>query len=318
MKTQHRHFLSLIIAVVSLSMIFGDCLGAWEEDSSGKPKKLRARPLTGNRRSIADSERIKTENDPSGNVASDTPNLPPLVQTAPAQNALPTDIKDHLTSKYNLRPDDVFSQIQQTPAGPKGYLDIKGRIVPNYVATSESLQDKARASAESLLKEEPALFGSANMDEIRRIQMFKDKEDHINIRYLRYIGDWELRGAYVNLRIAPDGSIVSAKAYLIPTPLELYHAAATKTLTEAEIRTIVEDDMQADAQSPETTPIMKEQINNFDTKLMRPRKFAIPEPPYLTWEVHTAWVYTIDALSGKILKKSPIVRTGNTIYQKLK
>jgi hypothetical protein len=50
---------------------------------------------------------------------------------------------------------------------------------------------------------------------------------------------------------------------------------------------------------------------------MRPRKFAIPEPPYLTWEVHSAWAYTIDALSGKILKKSPIVRTGNTIYQRL-
>jgi hypothetical protein len=242
--------------------------------------------------------------------------LPTFGQTILAQNVPPTDVKQYLTAKYNLPADDVFSNIRQTSGGLRGYLNIKGRIVPNnYVPASENIQDRARAVAQLFIKEESTVLGIPNMDELREILVYKSEGEHINIKYFRYIDNWEVWGAYIKLEIAPDGTIIATEAYLVPTPPELYQAVSAKTLTEAEIRKLVEDDMQADARSPETAPIMKEMISSFDTKLMRPRQFAIPEPPYAIWEVQTAWAYTIDALTGKILKKSPIVREGHTIHQ---
>jgi len=32
-------------------------------------------------------------------------------------------------------------------------------------------------------------------------------------------------------------------------------------------------------------------------------KFAVPDPPYLIWEVSDVYTYTIDAFTGEILKK---------------
>jgi hypothetical protein len=243
--------------------------------------------------------------------------LPIFGQAIPEQKGPPADIKQYLIAKYNLREEDVVSKVLQTPAGFRGYLNIKGRIVPNSVPDSKNDQERVRAVARAFLEEESALLGITNMGEIREMVVYPGEDGNFNIRYLRYINTWELQGAYVHLKIATDGSITSAQIYLMPTPPELYEAVAEKTLTDAEIRKIVEDDMKRDAESPETSAEMKEQISNFDTKRMRPRPFAIPDPPYVIWGVQTAWAYTIDASTGRILKKSPIIRKGNSIHLKL-
>ena len=230
-------------------------------------------------------------------------------QMAQAQNDPGIDVKQYLMAKYNLREDDVISIMQQTPDGLRGYLSIKGEIKSQNILITESAQDSARAVAKAFLKEESSLFGITNVDEIQEIVIYSGEGSdgtYTNINYLRYIENWELRGAYINIKIGPDEKIISAEAYLVPAPPELYQAVAGKTLAEAEIRKIIEDDMKTNAESPDTTPTVKAMIADFDPKLMSLRKFLIPKPPYVIYEVHTVWGYTINALTGEILKKVPV------------
>lgn len=230
-------------------------------------------------------------------------------QMAQAQNDPGIDVKQYLIAKHNLREDDVISILQQTPDGLKGYLSIKGEIKSQNILIAESAQNRARAVAKAFLKDESSLFGITNVDEIQEIVIYSGEGSdgtYTNINYRRYIENWELRGAYINIRVGPDEKIISVETYLVPAPPELYRAVAGKTLAEAEIRKIIEDDMKTNAESPETTPTVKAMIADFDPKLMSLRKFLIPKPPYVIYEVHTVWGYTIDALTGEILEKVPV------------
>lgn len=230
-------------------------------------------------------------------------------QMAQAQNDPGIAVKQYLIAKHNLREDDVISILEQTPDGLKGYLSIKGEIKSQNIPIAGNVEERARAVAKAFLKDESSLFGITNMDEIREMGTYSGEGSdgaYRNINYLRYIENWELRGAYINIKIGHDENIISAEAYLVPAPPELYRAVTGKTLAEAEIRKIIEDDMKANAESPETTSTVKAMIADFDPKLMRLGKFLIPKPPYVIYQAHTVWGYTIDALTGEILEKVPV------------
>lgn len=96
------------------------------------------------------------------------------------------------------------------------------------------------------------------------------------------------------------GKIVSVDASLVPVPPELVQAVNRKTLSEAEIRKIVKDDLiKSVAQLPEVQSALT-YIQD-----MKVEKLAIRIPPYVVWKAYSVWVYTINAFTGEILAKSP-------------
>ena len=215
------------------------------------------------------------------------------------------EVKEYLMEKYKLRKDDVRSEIQQTPNGPSGKLHINSFERPftpqNVVITDTSVQGRVRAIAQAFLKEDVALLGITNMDEIReiRIDTTKGREgDYTTVRYSRYIDNLELDGVYIRIDIGPDERIIGVNAEIMPAPPELYEAVKKKTLTEDEIRKIVEDDIK-------TNPAAKKTLKMAGgSKSLKLEKIAIPSTPYVVWKVKSVvWDYTIDAFTSEILEK---------------
>lgn len=228
-------------------------------------------------------------------------------------------VEEYLTQKYhiNRQAHDVSSTLQQTPYGPQGTLHFRGEMAPppgrvtrNMVTTGETTHDRARALARAFLQEEAALFGVTNMEEIRETKIGTDKGhdgDYTYLRYGRYIHGVELEGVDVRMAVGPDETIRHGMAQLAPAPPELYEAARRPTLTEADIRRVIEADLQA----PEVTP--------GDIQISKLKQLAIPAPPYVLW---TAWAYVADrggggqgswdyrmnAFTGEILKKTSAIR----------
>jgi hypothetical protein len=219
------------------------------------------------------------------------------------------EVKEYLMEKYKLRKDDVRSEIQQTPNGPSGKLHINSFERPftpqNVVITDTSVQGRVRAIAQAFLKEDAALLGITNMDEIReiRIDTTKGREgDYTTVRYSRYIDNLELDGVYIRIDIGPDERIIGVNAEIMPAPPELYEAVKKKTLTEDEIRKIVEHDLGS----------TKKDLTGM--KISEIKKIAIPSPPYVIWTANAGvksdqgtWGYQIDAFTGEIIKRGYVV-----------
>lgn len=231
--------------------------------------------------------------------------------TAQAQNepvkTNGNDVKQYLIEKYNLSKDGVTSTVQQTPNGPSGKLRIHGKIVSKAEIVGTDKKERSRAIAKAFLEEESDLFDITNMEEVREIWIdtFKSPYTNLtttNIHYRRYINDLELKDMYIQITIGPDENIRSVNSELVSVPPELYQAVTKKTLSEAEIRKIVEDNIK-------TNPAAEVTFKEIDgSKSMMLKKLVTPSPPYIVWEVDSVWKYIIDAFTGEIIKKIDRVR----------
>ncbi len=225
------------------------------------------------------------------------------------------EVREYLTEKYQLQKihmDDLTSTLEETLNGPKGklhFMRIKdGGITPKRVTASKNIQnheDRARAIAKAFIKEETSLFGIINMEEIREIRIKTEKghdDEYTMIRYRRYINNLELDGMYIWIDVELDGRISWISADLVPVPPELYEAVKKKTLIEAEIRTIIEQNLGS----------FQKDLTGM--KISEIRKIAISSPPYVVWVAnagvksdHGMWGYTVDAFTGEILKRGYVI-----------
>jgi hypothetical protein len=241
-----------------------------------------------------------------------------FTQTASAQNEPDVidqpykingkEVKEYLIEKYQLHKihkDDLTSILQQTPYGPSGKLHINSFEKPitpqNVVITDASVQGRARAIAQAFLEEEASLFGITNMEEIREIRVNAIKGDRggvTSVHYRRYINNLELENMYIRITVGPEDTITNMDANLVAPPPELYQAVKKKILSEAEIRRIVEQDLESAG------------VDSKDMRVLSIEKAAIPSPPHVVWKVDInlkksggRWKYRIDAFTGEVLEK---------------
>jgi Zn-dependent metalloprotease len=144
------------------------------------------------------------------------------------------------------------------------------------------------------MEEEPELLGIIKPEEIREVNINTSKGyngDYTNVNYQRYINGIELKNADMQITIGPNENISGISARLVPVSLEVYEATKKKTLSEEEIRSIIENDLRQ---------------NNIDPKSGIPtyHKIAILSPPYVVWIVRRHWIYTINAFTGEIIEKA--------------
>ena len=216
------------------------------------------------------------------------------------------EVKEYLIEKYKLHKENVISEIQQTPNGPSGTLHLRGDIKPkDIVITEDTVQGHAKAIAKAFLEKESNLLGIANMKEIQetKINTIKGyRGDITSVHFRRYIDKLELENVDIRITIGPNETITSIGASLVPPPPELYEAVKKKTLTEDEIRKIVEYDLGS----------TKKDLTGM--KISEIRKIAIPSPPYVIWTANAGvksdqgmWGYQIDAFTGEIIKRGYVV-----------
>ena len=224
-------------------------------------------------------------------------------QDIPVTQQSTQDVKQYLTDKY-IEIHDVVSTIEQTQDGPRGRLNIRGKIVPKAEIVGTDKKERSRAIAKAFLEEEADLFGITDMEEIREIGIYSGKGrdgEYTNINYRRYIDNLELGEMYIRLRVGPREKITRVNAELVPVPIELYEAVKKQTITEDKAIKTVERDLNSDGIEPK------------DIRILKIVKVAISSPPYVIWTVDAnlkkgegRWGYQIDAFTGEILKKGKI------------
>ncbi len=210
------------------------------------------------------------------------------------------EVKEYLMEKYELKKHDVTSTLKQTPNGVNGSIHIRGNLTPKKTITPKKEKyGRARAVAEAFLEEESMLlFGITNLADISEFSISGDGWTHI--LYYRYVGNLRLEGSDIQIHVQPDGKIASVEAILVPVNPELLEAVNRETLSDAEIRKVVKDDLiKSGIQSPEVQSALK-YIQD-----MKAEKVAIRMAPYVIWKAKSVWVYTINAFTGEILAKSP-------------
>jgi hypothetical protein len=215
---------------------------------------------------------------------------------------LPPNLKKHLQEKYKNQIKEITSNIQETPQGPRGSLDIMGHILPkNIESTSGGKEDRARAIAKAFLEDEAELLGLPDLKEVREYKLVTDKVfagEYVHIYFDRYIDDLQLDKASIHIKIGPDEAITYVSATLVAAPSELYQAVTKQTITEEEALKTVEKDLKAHGSDPK------------EMNVLHSSKFAIPTPPYAIWSLDVnlkrkpaRWSYTIDAFTGNIREK---------------
>lgn len=195
------------------------------------------------------------------------------------------------------------SDVKQTMHGLSGRVWLSGDIVPQKKAAIDLTKEpdrhvRARAIAKAFMEDEAVLLGITNPEEIREANI-KTSEgfggDYTHIDYRRYVNDTNL-GDVLQITIGPDENIFNVQAQLVPVPPEVYEATKKKTLTEEEIRSIVEADL-------------KENNINTHGNQIQLNKYAITDPPYVIWIASLHWRYTINAFTGEIIDKKRNIKT---------
>jgi hypothetical protein len=241
-----------------------------------------------------------------------TPTAPPALtdnsQSAMGNSNDPhtsvTKFKKYLNDKYK-KISDSQSRVIRTAHGPSGSIFVMGDIEPHNVPdllNVKNKQDRARIIAKSFIEDEKSLFGNINPDELREYTLHDgtlENLDYLTVYYRRYINGIKLQDSELHITVGKKENIRSFTAELVAVPPEVYEATQKKTLTENEIRTIVEADItEADKRDFD--------MNNLFTSYERE---AIIKPPYVIWRAVYLYEYEIDAFTGKILHKVSIIKS---------
>ncbi len=215
---------------------------------------------------------------------------------------LPPNLKKYFIGKYKDQIDDISSNLQETPQGPRGTMYISGHIKTNITAsTRENDPDSARRIAQAFLKDEVELLGLTDLNELREESIKTDigRGGAItHVYYERYIGNFALDGATLHIVVGPDNTITYTRASLVPAPGELYKAVAKKTISEDDVRQLIEKDLGSKG------------IALSDVLMTDIKQYAMSSQPYVVWKLNVVtktgsdrWKYVIDAINTKIVSK---------------
>ena len=210
---------------------------------------------------------------------------------------LPPNLLRYLQEKYIAVDDLLVSTLRETPDGPLGHINIRGRITPRSAISGATREERGRSAARAFLTDEAALLGLADLSELREIALRTDGAGAVAIDFVRQIGDLQLLEVLVHITVGPDETITRVSATLRPASPALYAAVGRKTLSREEAIRIVERDL---ASAGLSGPIKI---------LPDAGRFATWRPPYVVWGIAAnvgekpAWGYTIDAFSGAIIRK---------------
>lgn len=219
-------------------------------------------------------------------------------------------LKKRLMDKYK-EIGEVTSTLQETPHGPSGKLYIHGEMAPDEVPVVEGEHAWERGMAKGFLKQEAAMFGITDMDEIQERLVSSSigyYGEITHVHFHRIINGLVLENSYFHITVDAIRNISSVSAGVVPSPPELYEATKKPTLSEDKIIKIIEENLKTSKSKP-----------NF--KLNKLEKLAIHAAPYVIWSVDVIlidklgrWKYRIDAFSGEILeKKYALINTTRSI-----
>ena len=219
---------------------------------------------------------------------------------------LPSNVEEYFQNKYKNQIEKVECRLEETPQGPKGYLQVKGHILlkNNNHVTGDG-ESRIRSIAQSFLADEARVLGLADLREwhetdIRYLPKSKNGSYDAHISYLRYIQDLRFAsGAYgpaLSLTIGKDDIIYALTAYLAPAPSEVYKAANNKFISKENAENIIRRDMQ------------EQGIGSLKIKHLS--LFATDTYPYVEWGAYctdgryVSWNYTVNATTGAIHRKN--------------
>ena len=228
-------------------------------------------------------------------------NNPTLMESGNNTHESGQKFKNYFKEKYqNIDMDITSSDVKRTKYGLSGSLWISGDIVPHKKPAIDVTKEpdrhvRARAIAKAFMEDEAALFDITNPDELRELNISTDKMprgDYTFINYQRYINGIQLKNADMQIVIGPTEDITTVQARLVAVPPEVYEATKKETLSEEEIRSIIESDIKQ---------------NNIDTKDITTtyHQIAILDPPYVIWKANSYYNYIINAFTGQIITKHP-------------
>lgn len=242
---------------------------------------------------------------PSTTSSSDLPKMPTYAPPLTSRygnefNNSPLNFKKYIINQYK-NVSHAESDVKQTSYGPSGRIFIVGDIAPQKrpdfaPSTEPDPKVRARAVARAFMEDEQTLLGIGKPDEINEVDLVigKGKEgDVVNIYYKRFVNGIELDDANLLIVVGPNDTISEVHAWLVPVPPETYDSTQKPTLTEYDIQAIV------DAQLSDTDRSGLD-MNSINKSF---KKIAITNEPYVIWKVSYIYQFTIDAFTGKILKK---------------
>ena len=235
---------------------------------------------------------------------------------------LPPNLLIYFQEKYVDVDDFLISTIQETPDGPLGHINVRGRLAPGIEIEAETREERARAAAWALIENEAELLDIKDLSEIREMDYKTISNGDAVFQYQRFIGEVTLLWVSIRVDVGPDDRITRFYANLVPVSREVYEAEKRENLDEDEIIRIVTEDLTPPAQEAISNPTYAEQKT--PVRIVNARKLADWRPPYIIWGVAARkgvkppWSYTIDAFTGEILKKSCtahgiIKQTGGTL-----
>jgi hypothetical protein len=238
-------------------------------------------------------------------VASCSPADPNASTSGPEQ--LVETFQSYVKKRYQIDDTSVTSSdVVQTEDGKSGSFWLSGEIIPHKKpkidsTTEVSREVRAREVAKAFLEDEQVLFDLKDLSEIKEVNISTDKlprGEFTHINYKRFVNGIAVDGSHVQIVIGPSENITTVQAHLVAVPAAAYAAAATTTLSEKDIISIVE----ADHNEQDVKRYPKDQI------VKQFKKTVITTEPYVVWDVFYRYIYRVDAFTGKILSKHSAIK----------
>jgi len=214
----------------------------------------------------------------------------------PTPYKLPPNLLEHFKSRYGQVDESLISNLQETPDGPLGQIDLTGKIFTSADVRGMARDERSRAIARAFIKQEAALFDLDNPGGLVETGFSVTEEGTAVIHYQRRIVGLPLRGMFIRIEVSDEGAITRVHANLTPVPSALQVAVGRRTLAKDEIKKLVQHDLVRGGK-------------NTTTRVEEPALEATWRPPYVVWTARGAtgekpsWAYDLDAFTGEILNK---------------
>jgi hypothetical protein len=209
---------------------------------------------------------------------------------------LPPNLLEHFKSRYGQVDDSVIANLQETPDGPLGQIDLTGKIFTSVDVRGMTTEQRSRTIARSFIEKEAVLFDLDNPGGLKETGFSVTQEGTAVLHYQRFVGSLPLRGMFIRIEVSDEGAITRVHANLTPVPSALQVAVGRRTLEKDEIKNLVQHDL---IRGGKNTP----------TKVDEPALEATWRPPYVIWSARgrvddkPSWAYDLDAFTGEILNK---------------
>jgi hypothetical protein len=209
---------------------------------------------------------------------------------------LPPNLLEHFKSRYGQVDESLIANLQETPDGPLGQIDLTGKISTSLDVRGMASDERGRAIARAFIKQEAALFDLDNPGGLVETALAVRDDGITVLHYGRKVGPLPLRGMSIRIEVSEEGAITRVHANLTPVPSALQVAVGRRTIEKDEARKLVEHDLVRGGRKD-------------PTKVGEPALEATWRPPYVVWSARgsvglkPSWSYDLDAFTGEILNK---------------